>query len=193
MDFLRRLFRTAMPATFLAAVFILQAAAQSPPSAYGPVSPFSAGAQYSNSTASFPYQSGRRLTGAGAFADVRLTYRFSLEGEANFWTTGGFEGSTESTCLAGPKAVLLFRGRWLPYGKLLVGEGRIHYPFSIGDASYLAVAPGAGADYRVRDRWTLRFEYEYQVWPNSPGYAGEPKHELTPNGFHVGIAYRILP
>ncbi|MGC2637128.1 MAG: outer membrane beta-barrel protein [Acidobacteriaceae bacterium] len=182
-----------MPATFLAAVFILQAGAQSPPSAYGPVSPFSAGAQYSNSTASFPYQSGQRLTGAGAFADVRLNYRIGLEGEANFWAMGGFEGSTESTYLAGPKAVLLFRGRWLPYGKLLVGEGRIHYPFRIGDANYLAVAPGAGADYRVRDRWVLRFEYEYQVWPNSPGYANEPKHELTPNGFHVGIAYRILP
>ena len=131
--------------------------------------------------------------GAGAFADVRLNYRFSLEGEANFLTIGGFEGSTESSYLAGPKAVLLFRGRWLPYGKLLIGDGRIHYPFRIGDASYLALAPAVGADYRLSYRWTLRFEYEYQFWLNSPGYANEPGHELTPNGFHIGIAYRILP
>ncbi len=193
MDRLRRFLGIAMPTMLLAAAFTAEARAQSPPSAYGPASPFRIGAQYSNSSASFPYQSGQRLTGAGAFADVRLNYRFSLEGEANFLTFGGFEGSTESSYLAGPRAVLLFRGRWLPYGKLLVGEGRIHYPFRIGDASYLALAPGAGADYRVSYRWTLRFEYEYQIWPDSPGYANEPDHELTPNGFHVGIAYRVLP
>jgi len=37
-----------------------------------------------------------------------------------------------------------------------------------------------------------QIEYEYQLWPGSPGYASEPKHELTPNGFQVGVAYRVF-
>jgi opacity protein-like surface antigen len=73
-----------------------------------------------------------------------------------------------------------------------VGDGKIHFPFAIGDASYLALAPGAGANYRLSHRWMLRVEYEYQMWRDSPGFADEPKHELTPNGFHVGVAYRVF-
>jgi hypothetical protein len=38
----------------------------------------------------------------------------------------------------------------------------------------------------------LRAEYEYQMWPGSPNFTNEPAHELTPNGFHAGIAYRLL-
>lgn len=193
MDWLKRLFQIAVPTMLLAAGFAAQARAQSPPAAVGPAGQVWAGAEYSNSTASFPYESGQRIMGASGFAEVLLNYRIGLEGEANFLPVGGFEGSTESSYLAGPWAVLSFRGRFVPYAKFLVGEGRIHYPFSIGNASYLALAPGAGVDYRVKSRWVLRVEYEYQLWPNSPGYADEPDHELTPNGFHVGLAYRAWP
>lgn len=38
----------------------------------------------------------------------------------------------------------------------------------------------------------LRIEYEYQMWPDSPGYANEPDHQLNPNGFHIGLACRVL-
>lgn len=70
--------------------------------------------------------------------------------------------------------------------------GRIHYPYAIGDASYFALAPGAGTEYRVSRRWMLHADYEYQIWRNSPGYATEADHALTPNGVHIGVAYRIL-
>ena len=105
---------------------------------------------------------------------------------------GGFEDSKESSYLVGPRVFLLARNRFLPYGQLLVGAGRIHYPFSIGDASYLALAPGVGTDYRVNRRWMLHFEYEYQIWYNSPGYSNEPDHRLTPNGIYAGVAYRLF-
>jgi opacity protein-like surface antigen len=193
MALVRGFIRIAAPTLLVAAVFAAQARAQSPPSAYGPSVALWAGADYSNFTASFPYESGQRITGPTAFADFHFNYRFGLNGEANLLTFGGFEGSTENSYLIGPRAVLFFRGRFVPYGKVLVGDARIHYPFRIGNASYLALAPGAGADYRVSGRWMLRLDYEYQLWLNSPGYANEPKHELTPNGFHVGIAYRVLP
>jgi hypothetical protein len=45
--------------------------------------------------------------------------------------------------------------------------------------------------YRLSRRWAVRGEYEYQFWPGSPGFANEPAHELTPSGFHAGIAFRL--
>ena len=73
-----------------------------------------------------------------------------------------------------------------------MGLGKIQYPFSIGSGTYLALAPGGGLNYRLSRRFSLRAEYEYQMWPGSPNFTNEPAHELTPNGFHAGIAYRLL-
>ena len=73
-----------------------------------------------------------------------------------------------------------------------MGNARIAYPYAIGDASYFALAPGAGANYRMSRKWLLRIDYEYQIWLNSPGYANEPNRGLTPNGFGVGVAYRVF-
>lgn len=192
MDFLRKSGCIAMLITLSAALSLTPAHAQVAPSAYRSTQSIWVGAEYSNISASFPYQSNQRLFGVGVFADFKWNGRIGLEGDARFLHFGGFENSTESSYLAGPKVYFLSRGRFQPYGKFLLGEGRIHYPFQIGDASYLALAPGAGSDYRLSRRWTVRAEYEYQIWHNSPGYANEPKHELTPNGFHIGVAYRIF-
>lgn len=170
----------------------VRANAQAVPSAYGPGHSLWAGAEYSNMNASFPYQSGQRVEGVGVFADYHLSYRFGLVGDARFQNFGGYQGTTESSYLAGPKAYFFARGKFSPYGKLLAGVGRIHYPYTIGSASYLALAPGAGVEYRARRRWIVQVDYEYQFWPGSPGFANEPKHELTPNGFQVGLAYRVF-
>ena len=192
MDRLQKSCCNAILMTLAAALLSVPAKAQVAPSAY--LRPYSlwVGAEYSNVHASFPYQSSQRLTGAGVFADLNWNGRFGLEGDARFLHFGGFEGSTESSYLVGPKIFLFEKRKFQPYGKLLIGVGRIHYPFEIGDASYFALAPGAGSGYRLSHRWMLRAEYEYQLWPESPGYANEPKHELTPNGFHVGVAYQIF-
>jgi len=168
------------------------ARAQSAPSAFGPGKSLWAGAGYSSFSASFPYQSGQRVSGPGAFIDYHLNSRLTLEAEARFLRFGGFETSTESSYLAGPKFFVFERGKYRPYGKALVGLGRIHYPFTIGSASYLAVAPGAGMEYRLSRRLMLHLDYEYQFWLNSPGYASEPDHPLHPNGFQIGVAYRIF-
>lgn len=184
--------RAATLTMLFGAILYVPAQAQVVPSAFGPEKSLWAGAEYSNISASFPYQSGQRIEGEGVFVDLHLKYPFGLEGEARFLNFGGFEGSTESSFLAGPKVFFLSKERVHPYGKLLVGVGRIHYPFAIGEASYFALTPGTGIEYNVNRRWTLRAGYEYQMWLNSPGYANEPNHELTPNGFDVGIACRIF-
>jgi hypothetical protein len=192
MDWLRRSCSVTIAVILSAVLLHITAWAQTVPSAYGPAHPLWVGADYSNIAASFPYQSSQRLVGAGVFADVKLYGHIGLEGDVRFMRFGGFQGSTESSYLAGPKANFFARGRFLPYGKLLVGLGKIHYPFEIGDANYCALAPGGGLGFRLSRHWMLRADYEYQIWPNSPEYGNEPKHELTPNGLQVGVAYRVF-
>lgn len=192
MKLLRSIFRIATLTIFSLVLSVQHAQAQVVPSGYEPGHSLWVGAEYSNVHASFPYGSSQRLQGAGALFDFHLTPRVGLLGDARFLNWGGFEGSTESSYLAGPRVFLFAKGKFRPYGKALVGAGRIHYPFAIGDASYLALAPGAGTEYRMSPRWMLRFDYEYQIWFNSPGYINEPDHRLTPNGFHIGVAYRLL-
>ena len=193
MHLLRTLRRTATPLALAAALLPACAHAQVVPVAYSSPQSLWVGAEYSNISASFPYQSGQRLQGVGAFVDYNLNRHLGLEFDARFLPFGGFHDSTESSYLAGPRGFFLQRGRFRPYGKMLVSEGKIHYPFTIGDASYLALAPGAGSEYRLSRRWLLRAEYEYQMWLNSPGFANQPKHQLNPNGIHIGVAFKILP
>jgi hypothetical protein len=149
MDLLRKSCCLAILIMFSAALLHVPLEAQSAPAAFRARNPLSVGAEYSDVRASFPYQSSQRLFGVGVFADYKLNRRFGLEGDARFLRFGGFENSTESSYLAGQKAYFFTRGRFQPYGKLLVGVGMIHYPYAIGDGSYFAMAPGAGSGYRL--------------------------------------------
>ena len=83
-------------------------------------------------------------------------------------------------------------GKLQPFALGLVGIGKIQYPFQIGRGSYLALAPGGGASYSIAHKWSVRGEYEYQLWLNSPNIHNEPAHQIKPNGFHVGVAYRLF-
>jgi opacity protein-like surface antigen len=180
------------PVLFLAALLFIAAAAQAQvvPSAYGPRHSLWVGGEYSNMKASFPYQTGQRLWGIGAFADLNVTGHLGVEAEARFLRFNSFYGETEDNYLAGPRYVFGKFGKFQPCAKFLVGIGKIQYPFTIGSGAYLALAPGGGVSYRFSPRWAIRGEYEYQFWPDSPGFTNEPAHQLTPNGFNVGIAFR---
>jgi opacity protein-like surface antigen len=192
MEVLKRYFCKATLIALSIALARTSAQAQAAPSAYGPGHSLWAGAEYSNITASFPYGSNQRLQGVGVFANYHLTSRIALTGDARFLTFGGFESSTESSYLAGPRFVVFAHGRLRPYGQFRAGIGRIHYPYDIGDAGYFALAPAGGTEYRLSSRFMLQGEYEYQFWLNSPGFDNQPGNRLTPNGFHVGIAYRMF-
>ncbi len=179
-------------ATLAAGLLACTAQAQVVPSATGPGRALWVGAEYSNIDASFPYASGQRLWGIGGFADFHLVSHIAVEGEARFLRFNSFQGETEDNYLAGPRYLVRRFGKLEPYAQCLVGMGKIQYPFQIGSGSYLALAPGGGANFRLSRKWTVRGEYEYQLWLNSPNIANEPSHELTPSGFHVGIAYRLF-
>ena len=166
--------------------------AQVVPSAEGPDRSLWAGAEYSNIHAGFPYESNQRLWGIGGFADYHITSHIGVEAEARFLRFNSFYGETEDNYLAGPRySVRAFR-RVQPWAQCLAGLGKIQYPFAIGSGSYFAVAPGAGLNYRLSPRFTVRGGYEYQFWLNSPNVAGEPTHQLTPNGFHAGVAFHVF-
>ena len=162
------------------------------PSAYLGSDTAWAGVSFANFSASFPYQSGDRISGIGAFADFYGGTHLGVEGNLRFLRFGGYRDETESNYLAGP--IFRFRqaGRIRPFARALFGAGHIHYPYNIGDATYFAVAPAAGIDYRFSPNFALRAGYEYQYWVNSPGYSNLPDHPLHPNGLEVGIAYRIF-
>ena len=184
------LFATCLAAAFLC--FAACASAQVVPAAYQDMPRLWAGAEYSNFSASFPYQSNQRIWGVGAFADLTLKGHFGIAGDARFLHFGGFEASTENSYLAGPRYVFRSFGRFRPYVQGLIGVGNINYPFKIGSANYFAVAPSGGVSYRLNSKFALRAGYEYQFWINSPGYANEPDHQLMPNGAQIGLAYSIF-
>jgi opacity protein-like surface antigen len=162
------------------------------PSAIGPSHALWVGGEYSNIEASFPYGSSQRLWGIGGFADYHVNGHIGVEAEARFLRFNSFYGETEDNYLAGPRYMIGRFGKFEPYGQCLVGFGKIQYPFEIGSGTYFALAPGAGADYRISRRWSVRGEYEYQFWLDSPNIVDEPAHQIRPNGFHVGVAFRLL-
>jgi opacity protein-like surface antigen len=178
--------------TLAASLLAIATHAQVVPSATSPNHGLWVGGEYSNIHAGFPYQSDQRLWGIGAFADYHITSHIDAQAELRFLHFNSFYGETEDSYLAGPRYVVGRFGKLQPFAQCLAGIGKIQYPFQIGSGSYLAVAPGAGADYRIARRWSLTGEYEYQLWPGSPDIAGEPAHMITPSGFHVGVAFRLL-
>jgi opacity protein-like surface antigen len=192
MNLLRRFCYLAMPIPFWVVLSLVPAQAQVVPAGFESNHAVWVGGECSYFSASFPYQSGQHIYGCGAFANLRWAPHFDVEGDARWLSLGGFAGSTESSYLAGPRYIFSRFGRLQPYGKFLLGEGVIQYPYQIGKGTYLALAPGGGANYRVARRLTIRAEYEYQIWLNSPGFANEPNHMLKPNGLNVGVAYEVL-
>lgn len=133
-----------------------------------------------------------RVVGPGVFFDFNLTPKIGVEGEARWLHFNGDGGETQSDYLAGVR-YRVFRWRKFSFNaKFLLGGVWIHYPDDIGSGSYFAYAPGGYVDYRLSRRLSVRGDYEYQIIPSAPGlFAGEP-NDLTPNGFSVGVSYRLL-
>jgi opacity protein-like surface antigen len=156
------------------------ARAQVVPAAIGSSHALWAGGEYSNFHASFPYESNQRLWGIGAVA------------EARFLRFNSFYGESEDNYLGGAHYLTKRFGKLQPYALGLAGIGKIQYPFQIGSGRYISIAPGGGASYSIARKWSVRGEYEYQLWLNSPNIPDEPSHMLTPNGFNIGIAYRLF-
>jgi hypothetical protein len=138
------------------------------------------------------YTTYTRLLGVGALVDYNVTPRFGAEGELRWLHWNGTGNQTQSDYLGGPKVHLFQYHRFSLNAKVLLGGVWIKYPYQIGTGSYFAFAPGGYVDYRISQRLSVRGDYEYQFIPSAPGFPGFPSNGLNPNGFSVGVTYRIL-
>lgn len=152
-----------------------------------------AGGYFSDFSPDYGYQ---RLYGIGAFVDYNLTPRLGAEAEARFLRFNQLSNIHEDNYLVGPK-VNFRKKKYIFYGKGLLGVGEFNFPFNAAHGGYFAVALGGGVDYRLSHRFYVRGDYEYQIWPgfvgppDAPSTANRP-NGLSPNGFSVGMSYRIF-
>lgn len=178
--------------------------AQSRESADETSSSLQAGAEFSvfnpdfYCTSTWPVYCGKNsplIKGIGVFSDYNLRGKYGVEGEARWLHWGGKGGQIESTYLIGPRYRLYRRNKLSFWLKFLVGVGAIttkDYPKpNTLKGTMFVYAPGGSLSYRLSQRISLRGDYELQKWPS---FAVLPPntHGLTPNGFSIGVAYRII-
>lgn len=127
------------------------------------------------------------IAGGFAFTDVNLTWRVGLEGEGRWLRWHADEQVKESSYLGGLRVVVWpHPGRFAPYAKFLAGAGRITLPYGYAHGGFLAYAPGAGVDFDLSERVSLRaIDVEYQHWPQ---FTFGPLH---PYGVSAGLSFRL--
>lgn len=160
-----------------------KASAQALPTASGPGPYISLGAGVSAIQADY----GQRILGGGMlFSDMHVTARYGIEAEARWLDKHTDEGVTERTLLVGPHVYLFKHGPFKAYGKFLVGQAHMTFPFGYAKGNYLALVPGAGLDVKLTPRIELRaLDFEYQDWRN---FTFGPMH---PYGISAGISFRL--
>jgi hypothetical protein len=158
------------------------ASAQALPTATGPGTYIIVGGTLSGFQSDYGKQT---ITGASAYVDSNLFWRYGVETEAR-WSVYPNFGERQSTLLAGPR--WSFRAKGLvPYVKLLAGGGRFDFPYGYGHGNYFVVAPGAGVDLRLGEKIRLRLiDVEYQEWPRfSFGL-------IHPYGVSAGLSFQLF-
>lgn len=133
------------------------------------------------------------LVGPGIFFDVNLQPRWGAEGELRWLDWHGSWNEKQQDYLLGPR-YRVYRwhnaSAWL---KFMMGAGREQFPEGIGHGSYFAYAPGIDIDDQLTNRIDVRIGYEYQFWPDAPNLGeGIPAYGMHPQGFTIGIGYRLI-
>jgi opacity protein-like surface antigen len=96
----------------------------------------------------------------------------------------------EETVTGGPIYNLRHYHGFQPYAKFLIGLGGIYFsPFEANFPNYThdtrtIYAPGVGLNYRFHGAFSIRGDYEYQMWPSFIH-----NHALTPYGITIGVLY----
>ncbi len=136
-----------------------------------------------------PESSPYRLVGFGAYADLRMTRWIAIEAEMRWLRENSYANITEDTYLFGPRVPIheFKRLGAVPYGKALIGLGRMNFEYNEAYGRFTDIALGGGVDLNLSKRWSVRaFDFEYQFWPNWINGT------LKPYGASAGIGYRIF-
>jgi hypothetical protein len=134
------------------------------------------------------------LWGLAVVVDVdHLRGKFGVEGEARWLHWGGPAGGlVDSNYLLGPRYPLIRRHSLVGYAKFLMGGSWTTLTYGVGSGSYFTIAPGGTVEYGITKKLVVRGDYEYEIWPAFSGIPGLPNKGLTPNGFSLGVKYRLL-
>ncbi|MGA8741035.1 MAG: outer membrane beta-barrel protein [Terracidiphilus sp.] len=136
-----------------------------------------------------PQASPQRLFGAGFYVDLKMTRWIQVEGEARWLRENSYLDITQDNYLIGPRVPIheFKRLGITPYGKALVGLGRMTFEYNEAYGRFTNVALGGGVDLKVTRRLSVRpVDFEYQLWPNWINGT------LKPYGFSAGIGYKIF-
>jgi hypothetical protein len=135
-----------------------------------------------------PKASPQHLYGFGVYADLKFTRWVQLEGEARWLRMNSYLDITQDNYLIGPR-VPIHEFNWMhatPYGKALVGMGKMTFEYNYAYGRFVDIALGGGVDLRLAKRITFRPDFEYQLWPNWVNGT------LKPYGVSLGVAYRVF-
>lgn len=169
------------------------AGAQAPPSAYGPQLTLTAGGlgsifQPDYQGGGVPSASPNALFGIGAYVDVQFSRWFGLEAEGRWNRFHQFDDIHEDNYLLGYRLPVQRLRFWnfTPYGKILVGYGRMSFEFNDAHGRFTDIAYGGGLDMHTGGRLVFRpVDLEYQQWPSWLGTT------LHPWGYSAGVSWRI--
>ena len=183
----------------LLASVALSTQAQVAPSAYARGTSITAGGEasiFQPDYAGFgvPQASVNRLYGIGTYVDVKFTPWVQIEGEGRWLRFNQSEGIYEDNYFIGPRLPIykLRYKRITPYGKLLIGLGRLNFEDNNGWGRYTALAYGGGLDIKLTSRINVRVpDVEYQQWLKWTE-GGKKTYNLFPYGASVGVSYRIF-
>lgn len=126
--------------------------------------------------------SSNRFKGIAAYTTFDFKPHFGVE--ADFRLLKGPDSLYEKTYEIGGRYHRTY-GRFVPYGKIMIGRGVFNFQKDIANLAYNMYAVGAGVDYKLVPSVNLRADYEYQHW------SGFPPHGLTPNVLTLGAAYHF--
>ena len=164
------------------------AKAQKLPTATAPGAYLAVGGTYSEFEAQYPQ---RVLGGAGLYADLNVRPHLGIEAEIRWLRQNEIFGSNETTYLIGPRYEFHL-GRFSPYAKGLVGDGKLVFPYGFGYGNYLVYGGGAGLDVRLTSKIRLRaVDFEYQRWPQFNFGPGTVTQAITPYGVSAGLSYDV--
>jgi len=129
-----------------------------------------------------------RLYGVGAFVDAKFTRWVQIEGEGRWLRFNEFESINEDNYLIGPR-LPIHHFKFMnatPYGKVLIGFGRMNFENNDAWGRFTDIAYGGGVDFKLTKRFSARGDFEYQQWPSWLNST------LYPYGASVGVGYQIL-
>jgi hypothetical protein len=133
-----------------------------------------------------PYTA-HEVAGYSLFADVNVTRRWGIEGEARRLRFNTDQNMHSATYLVGPRISTTWP-KYRPYAKVLVGTGQFNFPFGYAHGSYFTGALGGGLDVNVlHGRAFIRvIDFEYQGWKDFQTGSARPY------GLSSGISIRVF-